>query len=73
MLINETRRSANIIAETDCDILVVTHETVFDIYRKKPKVFAILILNLARMLAHRLHASNALISDLHKKIAAGAS
>jgi CRP/FNR family transcriptional regulator, cyclic AMP receptor protein len=68
VLINETIRSTNVEAKSDCDILIISHEVIFDLYQKNTKVFALLILNLARLLMKRLRASNEVISNYHNDL-----
>jgi CRP/FNR family transcriptional regulator, cyclic AMP receptor protein len=68
VLINETIRSTNVEAKNDCDVLIISHEVIFDLYQKNTKVFALLILNLARLLMKRLRASNDVVSNFHKNL-----
>ena len=68
VLINETKRLTSVEAVDRCDVLVIEHDTIFSTFEKKTKVFAMLILNLARMLTFRLRASNSAISKVHERL-----
>ena len=69
VLINETQRTASIIAKSKCDILIMTYDNFFSFYQKKPKVFALMVLNVTRLITKRLKSSNKVIEDLNHKIA----
>jgi CRP/FNR family cyclic AMP-dependent transcriptional regulator len=71
VLLDERTRSADIVASTYTDVLVLSYDTIFGTFQKNPKVFSMLILNLCRLLAKRLKGSteeikklNAIISSL---------
>lgn len=68
VLINETQRTANIIAVDQCDVLVMTYENFFSYFHKKPKVFALMILNVTRLVTKRLKGSNEVIQNLNSEI-----
>lgn len=65
VLINENIRSADIIADTRLDLLVVEYNDIFSFYESDPKIFGIMILNLCRLLAKRLKSSGAEIKRLN--------
>ena len=69
VLINETERTANIISVDDCDVLVMTYENFFSYFNKKPKVFALMVLNVTRLVTKRLKGSNQVIQKLNAEIA----
>lgn len=69
VLINETQRTANIIAVDQCDVLIMTYENFFSYFHKKPKVFALMVLNVTRLVTKRLKGSNQVIQNLHTEIA----
>ena len=70
VLINETERTANIIAEDQCDVLIMTYENFFSYFNKKPKVFALMVLNVTRLVTKRLKGSNQVIQKLNSELAA---
>ncbi len=54
ILLNQNSRTADVIASTPVDALVIEYDYIFKYFKKNPKLFAILMLNLSRMLAGRL-------------------
>lgn len=68
VLINETERTANIIAEDQCDVLIMTYENFFSYFNKKPKVFALMVLNVTRLITKRLKGSNQAIQKLNAEL-----
>lgn len=68
VLLNETLRTADIVSDTFTDVLVLEYNAIFDLYKTDPKIFAILILNLSRLLTKRLKASGQEIRRLNEKI-----
>jgi CRP-like cAMP-binding protein len=68
VLINETKRTANIIAKTHCDVLVMTYDNFYHFFNKNPKVFALMVLNVTRLITKRLKNSNLIIEQLNNKI-----
>jgi CRP/FNR family cyclic AMP-dependent transcriptional regulator len=67
VLINDTTRSADIVTGSDCEVLVLKYDDIFSIYQKKPKIFAILLLNLSRLLSSRLKSMTKIVDDLQLK------
>ena len=68
VLINEVKRTANIIATKKCDILIMSYDSFFSLYHKKPAVFALMVLNLARLVTKRLKFANKTIENLQENI-----
>ena len=73
VLLDERTRSADIVSNTYTDVLVLSYDVIFGVFKKNPKVFSLLMLNLCRLLAKRLKSSsdeikklNNMISDLKK-------
>lgn len=66
VLINETKRTANIICKKKCDVLIISFENFYSFYHKKPEIFSLMILNVTRLLTKRLKGSNQVIEDLLK-------
>ncbi len=69
VLINETQRTANIIAKDSCDVLVMSYEHFFSYFQKNPKVFALMVLNVTRLVTKRLKDSSLVIQELNSRIA----
>lgn len=65
VLLDERTRSADIVASTYTDVLVMSYDTIFGTFQKNPKIFSMLILNLCRLLAKRLKGSSEEIKKLN--------
>lgn len=68
VLINETERTADIIAKEKCDVLVISYENFYSFYNKRPRVFALMVLNVTRLITKRLKYSNSIIENLNAKL-----
>lgn len=68
VLLNQNTRTADIIATTYTDVLVINYQSVFSFYDSQPRMFSLLILNLSRLLTKRLDNSGKTIRDLNHKI-----
>lgn len=68
VLLNQNTRSADIIATTYTDILVINYKSIFSFYETRPRIFSLLILNLSRLLTKRLDNSGKTIRDLNHKL-----
>lgn len=68
VLINETKRTANIIATKNCDILIMSYDSFYSLFNKKPAVFALMVLNLARLVTKRLKFANQMIEKLQNNV-----
>lgn len=68
VLLEERTRTADIIAKTYTDVLIMDFDAIFGIFKKNPKIFSLLMLNLCRLLAKRLKGSSDLIKNLNAKI-----
>ncbi len=64
VLLKDNVRRADTLADNYCDILIVDYQTIFGLYQSNAKTFALLILNLARMMATRLHKAGSTIEKL---------
>src|SRR3990172_9549128 len=53
VLPNESKRMANILASGNVDMLVIDQNTIFSLYKTHPRIFAVIMLNLSRMLTIR--------------------
>lgn len=68
VLLDERVRTADIMATTYTDVLVLSYDVIFGIYKKNPKIFSLLMLNLCRLLAKRLKSSSNEIKNLNALI-----
>jgi CRP/FNR family cyclic AMP-dependent transcriptional regulator len=69
VLLDEKTRTADIMATTFTDVLVLDFDAIFGIFTKNPKIFSLLMLNLCRLLAKRLKGSGESIKGLNARIA----
>ena len=67
VLINKTMRTADVVTTQKSDILVLEYDKIFSMYEKDTKIFALLLLNLARLLTERLDNTNKLLEKLKKE------
>ena len=51
-----------------CDVLIIDYDKIYSLFKADTKVFAVLALNLARLLTKRLKASGEVISELQTEI-----
>ncbi|MGK0366872.1 MAG: CRP/FNR family cyclic AMP-dependent transcriptional regulator [Thermoproteota archaeon] len=68
ILINQNERSADIVASTYTDVLVLGYDAIFGFYESAPKIFSLLILNLSRLLTQRLERTGGDIKKLADRI-----
>ncbi|MCB9062121.1 MAG: cyclic nucleotide-binding domain-containing protein [Halobacteriovoraceae bacterium] len=68
VLINELKRTATIRATKNTDILIISYDNFYSFYSKKPAVFALMVLNLTRLITKRLKSANTLIENLSKEM-----
>jgi len=68
VLLDERTRSADVVASTFTDVLVLSYESIFGVFKKNPKVFSLLMLNLCRLLAKRLKYAGNDIKGLNAQI-----
>lgn len=68
VLLEEKIRTADVVASTYTDVLVMDFDAIFGIFKKNPKIFSLLMLNLCRLLAKRLKGSSESIKQLNAKI-----
>jgi CRP-like cAMP-binding protein len=66
VLINETKRTANIVANKNCEVLIIKYEDFYSFYNKNPKVFSLLVLNITRLVTKRLKMMNTTLQELKK-------
>ena len=53
-LMAQKSRQNNVVARKDITALKIDYDAIFSLYKKKPKIFGILILNIARLIGKRL-------------------
>lgn len=58
VLLDERTRTADIMASTYTDVLVLSYDVIFSTFKKNPKIFSLLMLNLCRLLSKRLKGSS---------------
>lgn len=68
VLLKDNIRNADVLVESFCDVLVLKYDDIFGMYEANNKIFSILMLNLARMLATRLKKAGADIAELSIKL-----
>ena len=68
VLINETKRTANIMCIENTDVLIISYENFYSFFNKNPRVFALMLLNVTRLLTKRLKNSNIIIEDLSSRL-----
>ncbi|MCB9228472.1 MAG: cyclic nucleotide-binding domain-containing protein [Deltaproteobacteria bacterium] len=68
VLLDEKIRSADIVSIEPSWVLELSYRQIFDVYEKEPRIFGVMLLNLARLLAKRLRSTNKIIVDLKKHL-----
>jgi CRP/FNR family transcriptional regulator, cyclic AMP receptor protein len=58
VIINELERTASVVADTECDILRISYNEIYALFKNQTQIFSLLILNLARLLTKRLKTTN---------------
>lgn len=64
VLVDEKKRSADIVAEAKCYVLEIKYDEVFRLFKSEPQIFGLMILNLSRLLAKRLRSANEFVMKL---------
>jgi len=68
VLVDEKMRSADIVAQVYSYVLEIDYSEIFALFKKEPRIFGLLILNLSRLIARKLKSSNQIILDLQNKL-----
>lgn len=68
VLLDEKTRTADIVANNYTDVLVLSYDVIFGMYKKNPKIFSLLMLNLCRLLAKRLKGSSEELKRLNQML-----
>ena len=64
VLLKEHDRKATTVSSNFTDVLVVDYDQIFGTFESNTKIFALLMLNLSRMLATRLAKAGAVIAEM---------
>ncbi len=64
VLVDEKKRSADIVAEAKSYVLEIKYDEVFKLFKSEPQIFGLMILNLSRLLAKRLRSANEFVLKL---------
>lgn len=64
VLLKDKLRKADIRSNSYTDLLVMDYDDIFGLYEKDNKIFSLIMLNLSRMLATRLHQAGEVITEL---------
>jgi CRP/FNR family cyclic AMP-dependent transcriptional regulator len=64
MLLDEKPYSIDVIAQTRCSVLEIKHKSIMDLFDKNPRIFAIMTLNICRILGKRLKSAYTRMSQL---------
>jgi CRP/FNR family transcriptional regulator, cyclic AMP receptor protein len=67
VLLDIRLRSADIVALKECQVLALKYDAIFSLFKKEPRIFGLLTLNMSRLLASRLRKANESISHLKKQ------
>jgi CRP-like cAMP-binding protein len=68
VLINDHVRTTSCFSRGHSEILMISNHLVLGTYSKEPRLFSILMMNIARMLAQRLKKTTAQLHDLAEKV-----
>lgn len=68
VLTNESKRLTSITTVGTVNLLVIDQETIFSLYDRHPRIFAIIMLNLSRILTARLQKSNLTIAKMSERL-----
>jgi CRP-like cAMP-binding protein len=64
MLLDEKPYSIDVIAQTRCSVLEIKHQSIMELFDKNPRIFAIMTLNICRILGRRLKSAYTRMSQL---------
>jgi CRP/FNR family transcriptional regulator, cyclic AMP receptor protein len=66
-VIGITDHSASAVVTKDASLLVITRKTLMDVFERDKEFFSLLILNIARELARRLHRTDEILLQYAKR------
>lgn len=64
MLLDEKPYTIDVITRTKCAVLEIQHESIMGLFNKNPRIFAVMTLNICRILARRLKVSYSRMGQL---------
>lgn len=67
-LMGHKDRQADVVSKEVCHVLEMSYKEIFNLYKKEPKIFGLLLLNVSRLMSKRLASSNKIIGNLKKDI-----
>ena len=68
VLVDERKRSANIVAAESCSVLEMHYSQIFSLYQEEPRIFGLIMLNLSRLLARRMRETNLSLQVLREQL-----
>ncbi len=68
VLLKDNKRNADIYSDNFSSVLRINYDDIFSFYQNDKKIFSLLTLNLARLMATRLKKAGSHIADLKEKI-----
>jgi CRP/FNR family cyclic AMP-dependent transcriptional regulator len=68
VLINDLARTTSCIAVGHSEILVIESQVILGTYTEQPRIFAILMMNIARMLAQRLKRTTTQLQEMAARL-----
>ena len=66
-LMGEKTRQADVVAVDVCHVLEISYDEIFQLFRKEPKIFGLVLFNLSRLVSRRLASANSIIVRLQKE------
>jgi len=69
VLVDERKRSADIVAAENCSVLEMHYSQIFSLYEEEPRIFGLIMLNLSRLLARRMRETNLSLQALREQVA----
>lgn len=64
VLLKDNIRKADIVANIHSSVLVIDYKNFLNVFKNDTKVFSLIMFNLSRMLADRLHKAGSIIDEL---------
>ena len=68
VLINDQQRTTSCLATVYTEVLIINNLMIFELYSTRPRLFSILMMNIARMLAQRLKKTTIEMKSLTEKL-----
>lgn len=63
MLLDDKPYMIDVIAKTRCSVLEIKHRSIMDLFSKNPRIFAVMTLNICRILGKRLKHAHKKLSE----------